>query len=135
MIRVRAIDHIVLRVADVDRVAAFYIDVLGAAWERRRPDIGLHHLRIGDALIDLVAVDSKLGRMRAGAPDPDRPNLDHVALRVDPWDEPAILAFLHSKGITAEVDDRFGAGGDGPSLYLTDPEGNGVELKGYPAAD
>lgn len=134
MINITAIDHVVFRVVDLEKVAAFYEDVLGARWERRLEDIGLYQLRIGTSLIDLVPVDSKLGRPGGGAPGAEGRNVDHVALRVLPWDADAIIDHLRSRGIEAEVVSRYGAEGDGPSIYLTDPEGNGLELKGPPWA-
>jgi catechol-2,3-dioxygenase len=134
MINIQAIDHVVFRVRDLDRVAGFYIDVLGARWERQREDIGLYQLRIGSSLIDLVPVDSKLGRMGGAAPGEEGRNVDHVCFRVFPWDSDAIIAELSEHGIAAEVSERYGAEGDGPSLYLTDPEGNNLELKGPPWA-
>ena len=134
MINVRSVDHVVLRVADVDRVGAFYIDVLGGSWDRRRGDIDLHHLRLGELMIDLVPVDGPLGRMGGAAPGPEGHNVDHVAFRVEPWDGDAILATLNGHGIEAEIKSRYGADGDGPSIYFKDPEGNGVELKGPPSA-
>ena len=134
MINITAIDHVVLRVVDLERVAAFYTDVLGARWERRRADIGLYQLRIGTSLIDLVPVDSKLGQAGGAAPGREGRNVDHVAFRVLPWNGEAILAYLQDHGIAAEIASRYGAEGDGPSIYLTDPEGNGLELKGPPWA-
>ena len=134
MINITAIDHVVLRVVDLERVAAFYTDVLGARWERRREDIGLYQLRIGTSLIDLVPVDSKLGQAGGAAPGEEGRNVDHVAFRVLPWNGEAILAYLQDHGIAAEIASRYGAEGDGPSIYLTDPEGNGLELKGPPWA-
>ena len=134
MINVRSVDHVVLRVADVDKVGGFYIDVLGGQWDRRREDIGLHHLRLGDLMIDLVPVDGQLGRMGGAAPGQEGRNVDHVAFRVQPWDGDAILSELQSHGIEAEIKTRYGADGDGPSIYFKDPEGNGVELKGPPSA-
>lgn len=133
MIAVRSVDHIVLRVRDAETVGRFYVDVLGARWDRRRPDIGLHHLRLGDLMIDLVPTDGKLGQAGGAAPGKEGRNVDHFALRVDPWDSDAVLAALQRHGIAGEVTSRYGAGGDGPSIYLQDPEGNGIELKGYPA--
>ena len=130
MIDIRALDHVVFRVSDLDKVASFYTDVLGATWERRRGDLGLHQLRLGDCLIDLVPVDSKLGRMGGAAPGKEGRNVDHVAFRVGGWDDEAILAHLRRHGIHAEVETRYGADGDGPSVYIRDPEGNGIELKG-----
>ena len=130
MIKVRSVDHVVLRVRDVEKVGQFYVDVLGGKWDRRRPEIGLHHLRLGEMMIDLVPADGPLGQAGGAAPGREGRNVDHVAFRVDPWDSDAILAELEAHGIDAEVNSRYGAEGDGPSIYLTDPEGNGVELKG-----
>jgi catechol 2,3-dioxygenase-like lactoylglutathione lyase family enzyme len=131
MISVREIDHLVLRVSDVAAILAFYRDVLGCAVERRQDDIGLIQLRAGRSLIDLVPVDGALGRAGGAAPGQEGRNLDHFCLRVEPFDEGAIRAHLQTHGIDAgPVASRYGAEGEGPSLYLTDPEGNVVELKG-----
>ena len=134
MIKVRSVDHVVLRVADVETVGAFYIDVLGGQWDRRREDLGLHHLRLGEVMIDLVPIDGQLGQTGGAAPGLEGRNVDHVAFRVRPWDGEAILTELKSHGIEAEIKSRYGADGDGPSIYFKDPEGNGVELKGPPSA-
>ena len=134
MINIQAIDHVVFRVTDLERVSSFYMDVLAARWERRRDDIGLYQLRVGGSLIDLVPVDGKLGQMGGAAPGAEGRNVDHVAFRVLPWNGEAILAHLRSHGIEAEISSRYGAEGDGPSIYLTDPEGNNLELKGPPWA-
>lgn len=131
MISVRDIDHVVLRVVDVERVLAFYRDVLGCPVERRQDEIGLVQLRAGRSLIDLVPVDGALGRAGGAAPGAEGRNLDHFCLRVEPFDEAAIRATLRAHGIEAgPLATRYGAEGDGPSLYLNDPEGNVVELKG-----
>ncbi|MGI4717538.1 MAG: VOC family protein [Janthinobacterium lividum] len=134
-IRVRGLDHIVLRVTDLDRMIAFYGDVLGCPVERRQDAIGLVQLRAGHALIDLVPVDGKLGREGGAAPGAGGRNLDHLCLRVEPFDEAAIRRHLDAHGVQAgPVESRYGAEGEGPSIYLSDPEGNTVELKGPPAA-
>ena len=132
MINIVAIDHVVLRVGNLDPMVRFYVDVLGAKLEKEQQDIGLYQLRVGTSLIDLVPVDSKLGRMGGAGPGGEGRNLDHVAFRVLPWDSDAIVAHLRGHGIEAEIKSRYGAEGDGPSIYLTDPEGNGLELKGPP---
>lgn len=134
MINIQSVDHVVLRVADVEKVGSFYIDVLGGNWDRRRPDLGLHHLRLGTMMIDLVPVTGPLGRMGGPAPGDQGHNVDHFAFRVRPWDGEQILARLSAHGIEAEIKSRYGADGDGPSIYFKDPEGNGVELKGPPDA-
>ncbi|HEX5184071.1 MAG TPA: VOC family protein [Allosphingosinicella sp.] len=133
MIRLRDIDHVVFRVADLETVAAFWRDVLGAVFEKNQAEIGLYQLRAGHSLVDLVPVDGKLGRMGGAAPGREGHNVDHVCLRVENWDETAILAHLASHGIEGEVVQRYGAEGDGPSIYVHDPEGNMIELKGPPS--
>lgn len=127
----RGLDHVVLRVLDLDRMRGFYCDVLGCVVEREQPELGLTQLRAGRSLIDLVTVDGKLGR--AGGPPPARSghNVDHVCLSITEYDEAALRAFLvHHGTAIGEAGSRYGADGEGPSLYVTDPEGNGVELKG-----
>ena len=134
MINISAIDHVVFRVSDLETVARFYVEVLGARWEKKQEEIGLYQLRVGTALIDLVPVDGKLGAMGGAAPGEEGRNVDHVCFRVFPWDGEAILAHLRQHGVAAEIVSRYGAEGTGPSIYLTDPEGNNLELKGPPWA-
>ena len=134
MITIQAIDHVVFRVVDLETVAAFYIDVLGARWEKKQEAVGLYQLRVGTALIDLVPIDGKLGSQGGAAPGREGRNVDHVCFRVLPWDGEAILAELAGHGIEAEIVSRYGAEGEGPSIYLADPEGNNLELKGPPWA-
>ena len=134
MINIQAIDHVVLRVVDLQRVADFYLNVLGARWEKKQEAIGLYQLRVGTSLIDLVPVDGKLGAMGGAAPGREGRNVDHVCYRVLPWNGESVLAHLAAHGITGEIVSRYGAEGDGPSVYLSDPEGNNIELKGPPWA-
>lgn len=132
-IRVREIDHLVLRVVDLPRMERFYCDVLGCSVEKRQEEIGLVQLRAGRSIIDLVPVDGPLGRAGGAAPGREGRNLDHFCLRVEPFDEPAIRAQLQRFGVDGgPVESRYGAEGEGPSIYLSDPEGNVVELKGPP---
>ncbi|KUM02079.1 VOC family protein [Chromobacterium subtsugae] len=123
---IRGIDHIVLRVRDPEGSARFYREVLGCEVVKRQESLGLVHLDAGSALIDLL---------NAEAADGGTANVDHFCLRVEPFDEIAILAHLASHGIEAEpARQRFGAEGRGPSVYLPDPDGNVIELKGPPSA-
>jgi len=132
---IREIDHVVLRVADLARMERFYREVLGCTVARRQEAIGLIQLRAGSALVDLVPVDGKLGRMGGAAPGKEGRNVDHICFRLEPFDEAAIRAHLAAHGVDAgPTDSRFGAEGEGPSIYLQDPEGNTIELKGPPAA-
>jgi catechol 2,3-dioxygenase-like lactoylglutathione lyase family enzyme len=130
-IPIAGFDHIVLRVADKARMVAFYCDVLGCSVDRDRPELGLTHLRAGDDLIDLVTLDGPLGAKGGAAPGAEGRNLDHFCLRVRPYDEAAIRAHLAANAVpVVEEGARYGADGDGMSLYVLDPEGNLVELKG-----
>lgn len=130
-IQVREIDHLVLRVVDLDAMLAFYCGVLGCNVERRDDAIGLVQLRAGRSLLDLVPVAGKLGRAGGAAPGVQGRNLDHFCLRVEPFDEAAIRRQLQDHGVPAgPTEQRVGAEGQGPSIYVTDPEGNVVELKG-----
>jgi glyoxylase I family protein len=127
----REIDHIVLRVKDIEAMGRFYCDVLGASHVAHRPDFGMTHLRAGSSMIDLVAVDGPVGK-RGGAPaGKEGRNMDHLCLRVEPFDQDEIVAHLKQHNVPiGDIRPRYGAEGNGISIYLTDPEGNVVELKG-----
>jgi glyoxylase I family protein len=130
---IRELDHVVLRVAEIDRSLDFYGRILGCPVERRQEAIGLVQLRAGRSLIDLVPLDGKLGRAGGAGPGKEGRNVDHLCLRIEPFDGAAIAAWLRDNGLVpGEIASRFGADGKGPSLYLTDPDGNTVELKGPP---
>ena len=114
----------------METMIGFYRDVIGCRLERGPGENGLAQLRAGDSLIDLVAIDGRLGGT-GEVPARRATNVDHVCLQVAPWDQQAILAHLRAHGIKpGDVADRYGATGHGPSIYITDPEGNTVELKG-----
>ena len=145
---VQRLDHVVLRVSDLDRAEAFYRDVVGSEVVRRRDDLGLRHLRAGTSMIDLIAVDGKLGQHGGTAagdegrnvdhlclriePFDEGRNVDHLCLRIEPFDEAAIVRHLAKFGLAPHgpATSNFGAEGDGPSLYITDSDGNTIELKG-----
>jgi diamine N-acetyltransferase len=135
MIRIREVDHLVLRVIDLDGMLRFYCGALGCSVERRQEAIGLIQLRAGRSLIDLVPVAGTLGSAGGKAPGNEGRNLDHFCLRVEPFDAAAIRSHLEAHGASpGPVEQRYGAEGDGPSIYVADPEGNTVELKGPPTA-
>ena len=123
-LKVRGLDHLVLRVKDPAAMERFYVEVLGLTVERRQQQIGLVQLRAGNSMIDLVP--------RTEDEDDGR-NMDHFAVRIAEMDVPRLTAHLKRHGIDAgEVRRRYGAEGYGSSIYITDPDGNTVELKGPP---
>jgi glyoxylase I family protein len=125
------IDHIVLRAVDPAALERFYLNVLGLSFEKR--EVGLTQLRAGNALIDIVPADE--AGPAGGTSSSGGANLDHLCLRIDPFDAAAITKHLAGQGIACGAETlRYGAEGSGPSIYLRDLEGNGVELKG-PTAD
>jgi glyoxylase I family protein len=131
MISIREIDHVVLRVRDMDAMRRFYCDVLGATHVAWRPEFGMSHLKAGSSMIDLVAVGGPLGKMGGAAPGRQGRNMDHLCLRIEPFDQDAIVAHLERHGVVVgEIRRRYGAEGNGISIYVRDPEGNTVELKG-----
>ena len=133
-VEIAALDHVVLRVVDLKRAAAFYRDVLGCPVEKWQKEIGLLQLRAGSALIDLIPLDGKLGREGGAGPGKEGRNLDHFCLRLAAFDEAALRAHLQAHGIDpGETVQRYGAEGDGPSIYIKDPDGNTIELKAPPA--
>ncbi|MBT2791670.1 MULTISPECIES: VOC family protein [Paraburkholderia] len=133
-IHIREIDHVVIRASNVEVMARFYCEVLGCSLEKEQRELGLTQLRAGRSLIDLLQVGAKLDRPENGAVGAGR-NMDHVCLRVEPFDVDALKAHLSEHGARlGEQALRYGADGYGPSLYLFDPEGNMVELKGPPEA-
>jgi glyoxylase I family protein len=131
MISIREIDHVVLRVSDIDAMRRFYCDVLGATHVAYRPEYGMSHLKAGSSMIDLITVDGKLGKAGGAPPGREGRNMDHLCLRVEPFDQDAIVAHLRQHGVeVGEIRRRYGAQGNGISIYVSDPEGNTVELKG-----
>jgi glyoxylase I family protein len=131
MIRIGKIDHLVLRSNDLAEMVRFYCQVLGCRVERELPPAtGLTQLRAGDALIDIVAVDSELGRAGGGPPTRTENNLDHFCLELEAIGQDELRAWLDSHGVdSGDFQTRYGAGGFGPSLYIHDPDGNTVELR------
>ncbi len=121
--KISGIDHVVVKVASLDRSIAFYCDVLGCTLEWRRDDLALAHLRVGHSFVDLLA----------GQPLPSGPdrNMDHLCLTVTEFDLETVRDHLVACNVeVGTAGERFGAAGWGQSLYITDPDGNGLELRG-----
>lgn len=132
---VLGLDHVVLRVVDLERSLHFYQDILGCPVEKRQEGIGLIQLRAGSALIDLVPIGGKLGAMGGAPPGKEGRNIDHFCLQIESFDETALVSWLDRHDVdVGEIGMRYGALGTGPSIYVTDPDGNTVELKGPPTS-
>lgn len=131
MFEVAGIDHVVLRTSKINEMLNFYSGVLGCKVERETsPEFGITQLRAGTALIDLVRVDSKIGKLGGGPPSKTDNNMDHFCLRLKMISEEEIRTHLESHSIeVSEFSDRYGAQGIGKSVYIQDPEGNTVELR------
>lgn len=133
MFRILQLDHVVLRVKNLQLMLDFYQQVLGCTLERQETDLGLYQLRAGNSLIDLVPVEQPLGQQGGEAPGLEGHNMDHLCLRIEPFDPEALQQHFQNKGVAAgPVESRYGAEGKGPSIYIQDPEGNTIELKGPP---
>ena len=117
---VAALDHVVLRSENPQALVAFYQQLLQVPVERTVGDF-LWQLRVGDSLLDI---------MRAQQGATVGANMDHFCLRVAPYEEDEILAFLKRSGVEGQAaGEIYGAQGMGPSIYFIDPDGNRVELK------
>lgn len=124
------IDHVVIRTKNHAAMMAFYQDVVGCTLERTQEAIGLYQLRCGSSLIDLVPVDGKLGRMGGAAPGVEGRNMDHLCLRIENFDAGRVRAHLESHDVSVgEEGLRYGSTGEAVSIYLADPDGNGLELR------
>jgi len=133
VIEIVGLDHVVYRTSRLDEMLKFYCDILGCVVERElSPELGLVQLRAGNALVDIVPVDSKLGKQGGKAPSQDGRNVDHVCLQVVQFEEEQLIDYLKLNQIEhSEFSERYGAQGFGRSIYVYDPEGNVVELKPY----
>lgn len=129
---IREIDHVVIRAADPALLTRFYRDALGCTIEKEQPGIGLTQLRAGRSMIDLLAVGASIDRADSGTPGAGR-NMDHLCLRVEHYDPAQLIAHVTAHGARLGPEGRrYGADGYGQSIYVFDPEGNMIELKGPP---
>lgn len=125
------LDHLVIRCADPEAMVRFYRDQVGCELVRHNEKFDLYHLRAGNQLIDLIAVDGILGERGGAAPAAEGRNIDHFAIRIETFDSDALHAWIDDNGLEiVEEGPRYGAEGTGPSIYFRDPEGNIVEFKG-----
>jgi glyoxylase I family protein len=125
-IEIGGIDHIVLRTANLEKVLAFYRDALGLQVERTIEAFGLYQLRAGGSLIDIL--DTKVYTVAEAGPGES--HYDHFCISVNRATVDQVIELLQQAGIPhTEPAERYGATGNGTSVYATDPDGRTVELK------
>jgi catechol 2,3-dioxygenase-like lactoylglutathione lyase family enzyme len=127
--QLRAIDHVVLIVDDLEAAVKWYADVLGAAEEGDLRQFGMVQLRTGASMIDLVDTASEAGEWARPKVEGGR-NMDHLCLEIGPVSKEGMLAHLKKHGLEIEEEGlRMGAKGQGYSWYIRDPWDHQIELK------
>ena len=125
----KGLDHVVLLVGDMNIARRFYCDVVGCSVDRELPEYGMLQLRAGASLIDLVDIGSEAGAWGRPPVEGGR-NMDHFCIATAGFDPVQIHAHLAAHGVEiVEEGVRYGATGDGYSVYFNDPFGNQIELK------
>lgn len=123
--KILGLDHVVVLVSDVERALAFYCGVLGLVKEGTVSGGRITALRAGRSIVDICGGASPASEASGGR------NMDHFALRIESFDEDALRAYFEPLGVEiGKVGSRSGAEGRGPAMYIFDPDGNMIELKG-----
>jgi len=129
-------DHIVLNVSDIDRSLQFYVGVLGLAPDRvddyKSGKVGFPSVRINEqTIIDLFPPE----RQETSGAGGRAQNLNHLCLATENEDMQAVADYLTGHGIEIETGPirRWGAKGNGTSVYFRDPDHNLVEIRTYAA--
>ncbi|MBF0279907.1 MAG: VOC family protein [SAR324 cluster bacterium] len=130
MFQILQLDHVVLRVSDREKMIHFYTQALGCEIVRSSESGGITMMRAGRSMIDLLVFEENNQPEDLSQTKESR-NMDHFCLRIEPFDEIEICKHLSQFGVTpSPAKTRLGAEGEGLSMYLEDPEGNTIELKG-----
>ena len=132
LVKITEMDHIVLRVKDVEESLRFYTEILGMESERvdqwRAGEIRFPSARINaDTIIDFFGSDQEpIGKEGAK-------NQDHYCMVIEKTDMEALKARFEAIGVDIQAGPgkRWGSHGDGISLYIYDPDNNVVELRHY----
>ena len=132
LVKITEMDHIVLRVKDVDVSLQFYTETLGMKAERveqwQKGEVRFPSARLNDdTIIDFFAADQEpIGREGAR-------NQDHFCMVIEPTDMDELKSKFEALGVDIQAGPgkRWGSHGDGISLYVYDPDDNVVELRHY----
>lgn len=133
MFKIKRLDHLVIRTQNIKEMISFYCFVLGYKMQRDNlKESGLIELNAGESMIDLFDIsNSNLNNDKKLECDKDIKNLDHFCILLDEFDETEIKVHLKSFGVDfGDIEMNYGSSGYGPSLYIFDPDGNKIELKG-----
>ena len=132
LVKITEMDHIVLRVKDVETSLKFYSETLGMQTERvkqwRAGEIRFPSVRLNDdTIIDFFGTD------QAPISKDGIRNQDHYCMVIEPTDMEELKSKFEAMGvgIQAGPGKRWGSHGDGISLYIYDPDDNVVELRHY----
>jgi len=132
LVKITELDHIGLRVKDVEAALRFYSELLGLKTERvdewRKGEIGFPSVRLNaDTLIDFFLSEKKVDNANKEM------NQDHFCLVIEPTNMENLKTKLEELGVRIYdgPGKRWGAHGDAISLYMYDPDQNVVELRCY----
>ncbi|MBL4812473.1 MAG: VOC family protein [Rhodobacteraceae bacterium] len=124
------LDHVVFLVDDMPVALKFYADVLGCVPGYSYPAMGMEQVWCGTALIVLWDTTHP-GAASAVPPVAGGRNVDHVCIATSPFEPAAMRAHLAAHGVEIEREATHGgARGMGFSVYIRDPFGNKLEVKG-----
>ena len=132
LVKITEMDHIVLRVKDVEESLRFYCETLGMPSERvdqwRAGEVRFPSARLNaDTIIDFFGTDQEtIGKDGVK-------NQDHYCMVIEPTDMEELKAKFEAMGVEIQAGpgNRWGSHGDGISLYIYDPDNNVVELRHY----
>jgi len=131
MFKIKRLDHLVIKTTNIKEMMSFYCFILGYKIQRDSlKETGLLELSAGESMIDLFDSkhESNLNRLSG---ESKNNNIDHFCILLDNFDETDIKVHLKSFGVAcSEIEMNYGSSGYGPSVYIHDPDGNKVELKG-----
>ncbi len=131
MFKIKRLDHLVIKTINIKEMTSFYCFILGYKIQRDSlKETGLLELSAGESMIDLF--DSRHeSNLNTFSSESKNNTIDHFCILLDNFDETDIKVHLKSFGVEcSEIEMNYGSSGYGPSIYIHDPDGNKVELKG-----
>lgn len=124
---VQGFHHVAIQAEDIERVTAFYRDLLGFPELTRhlRPDGSLRSIWVGVPGGGFLAIEAA-GMAPESLPfRHERPGLLMLAFRIARTERDAVVSELTQAGVPLEHETRW-------TVYVRDPEGNRVALSHHP---